>query len=214
MAEPRVIRAESPAALDEAETALAAGLLVVFPTDTVFGLAADPVVEGATGAVFATKRRARELTLPVLVANLEQARSVASLDRRAEALAERYWPGPLTIVMRRTAASSSWDLGEHRASVGMRVPDHPVALELLRRAGPLAVTSANISGEPPSRDCDEVVRTLGDGIAVVLCWGPAPGGRASTVVDLTGQQPQVLREGEVSSAEIETTLERASEGLE
>ena len=96
----------------------------------------------------------------------------------------------------------------------MRVPDHPVALELLRRVGPLAVTSANISGEQPSRDCDEVARALGDGVAVILCWGPAPGGRASTVVDLTGQRPQVLREGELSSAEIETTVERASEALE
>ena len=214
MNEPEVVRSGGPQALEAAAAALASGRLVVFPTDTVYGLAADPRVEGATPAVFTAKRRSRELTLPVLVADLEQARAVASLDLRAEALAERYWPGPLTIVLRRTASSSSWDLGEHRASVGMRVPDHPVALELLRRTGPLAVTSANISGEPPSSDCDEVVRTLGGGVAVVLCWGPAPEGRASTVVDLTGRRPQVLREGEVSSAEIETTLERASEGLE
>lgn len=212
--EPEVVRSGGPGALDAAAAALASGRLVAFPTDTVYGLAADPRVEGATPAVFAAKRRSRELTLPVLVANLEQARAVASLDRRAVVLAQEYWPGPLTIVLRRTAASSSWDLGEQRASVGVRVPDHPLALELLERAGPLAVTSANISGEAPARDCEEVLRALADHLAVILCWGPAPQGRASTVVDLTGERTRVLREGEVSASEIEAALERAAEGLE
>lgn len=214
MPEPRVVRDEAPETLDEAARALASGMLVVFPTDTVFGLAADPTAEGATGAVFAAKRRSRELTLPVLASGIEQARTVASFDRRAEAVAEQYWPGPVTTVLRRTASSRSWDLGEERASVGVRVPDHPVALELLRRTGPLAVTSANVSGEPPALDCEEILRVLGDHVALILCWGAPPHGRASTVVDLTAGRARVLREGEVSLAEIQEVVESASEALE
>ncbi len=204
---------ESPEAFDAAVDALAAGRLVVVPTDTVFGLAADPTVEGATPAVFAAKRRARELTLPVLVADMDQARQVGALDGRAEALANKHWPGPLTIVTRRRGASSWWDLGEHRGSVGLRVPDHPLALALLRQTGPLAVTSANVSGEPPPLDCEGVVRAIGDHVAIVLCWGPPPIGRASTVVDATGPEVRVLREGEVSAAAIRETTEGAPEGL-
>ena len=208
-----IFREERPEALEAAAAALAAGRLVVVPTETVYGLAADPIAEGATDRVFAAKQRPRELTLPILVADLEQAREVAALDSRAEALAAAHWPGALTIVTRRRGASSAWDLGARRGSVGVRVPDHPVALSLLRRSGPLAVTSANVSGEPTASDCEGVLRDLGDHVAISLCWGPIPRGRSSTVVDVTGPEVRVLREGDVSAADIRRVTEGAPEGL-
>jgi tRNA threonylcarbamoyl adenosine modification protein (Sua5/YciO/YrdC/YwlC family) len=208
VAEPEIFTEESSKGLDAAERALAASRLVVFPTDTVFGLAAHPVAEGATRAIFAAKRRSRELTLPILVASMEQARSVAALDDRAETLAGRYWPGPLTLVLRRTARSRGWDLGEEEASVGVRIPDHPVPLSLLRRSGPLAATSANVSGEPTPGDCEGVRAALGNAVAVYLCWGSPPGGLASTVVDLAGDEPRVIREGVIPSADLRSALNR------
>lgn len=208
-----LFRTEAVEALEAAVVALAAGNLIVMPTETVFGLAADPTDQGATARVFEAKRRPRDLTLPVLVADLPQARAVAALDGRAEALAAAHWPGPLTLVARRRGASSSWDLGEQRGSVGVRVPDHPVALALLRRTGPLAVTSANVSGQSPASDCDGVLRDIGDHVAVALCWGPSPRGRASTVVDVTGPEVRILRGGEISPEAIRAVTEGAPEGL-
>jgi len=208
-----IFRTEAVEAVEAAATALAAGGVVVFPTDTVFGIAANPTVTGATGRIFAAKRRSREVTLPVLVAGLDQARDVAALDARAEALAARYWPGPLTLVLARSESSRRWELGEERATVGVRVPDHPVALAILRRTGPLAVTSANVSGEPTPVDLDGVLVSLGDHLAVAVGWGPAPRGRASTVVDLTGPVARLVREGEISAADIEAVAKGAPEGL-
>jgi tRNA threonylcarbamoyl adenosine modification protein (Sua5/YciO/YrdC/YwlC family) len=208
-----IYRTDAPESFDAAIDALRAGGLVLIPTDTVFGVAADPTVESATAAVFAAKRRSRELTLPVLVADLQQARGVAALDGRGEALAAMHWPGGLTIVARRRGASASWDLGDRRGTVGVRVPDHPLTLALLRRTGPLAVTSANVSGESPAVDCEGAVTALGAHVAVALCGGPAPRGGASTVVDVTGPDVRVLRQGGVSAAAITAATEGGPEGL-
>lgn len=196
--------------LDAAVAALAAGGLVVFPTDTVFGLAARPDVEGATDAIFEAKQRPRSLTLPILVADGTSAWEVAERDGRAARLAAAHWPGPLTLVLRRTAQSSGWQLGDEGGTVGVRVPDHPIALELLRRTGPLAVTSANRSGEPTPDDCAGVRSALGDAVAVYLCAGSAPRGTASTVADLTGAEARVLREGALPSAELLAMLDRGA----
>jgi L-threonylcarbamoyladenylate synthase len=195
----------SRAAVDAAAQALAGGGLVAFPTDTVYGLAARPDVPGATGRVFEAKRRPRGLTLPLLCPDLSRAEQVAIIDDRARSLAERFWPGGLTIVLRRSERSESWDLGDDRRTVGVRVPAHDVALAVLSRAGPLAVTSANTSGEPTPRNCDGVREALGETVDVYLCAG-STGGVASTIVDLTGAQPAVLRQGAVSSAVIEAAL--------
>jgi tRNA threonylcarbamoyl adenosine modification protein (Sua5/YciO/YrdC/YwlC family) len=219
VAESRVFRDAGEAAVAAAEAALAAGGLVVFPTDTVFGLAAHPAVPMATHRVFAAKQRTRELTLPVLVADVERARDVAVFDDRAEALAATYWPGAVTLVLPRTKLSRGWDLGEEVSSVGVRMPDHSVARSVLERTGPLAVTSANRSGDPTPGDCEGVVRALGDTVAIYLCGGSAPGGVASTVVDLTGAEARVLRSGALPPGEIESALpegsrtEGAPEGL-
>jgi tRNA threonylcarbamoyl adenosine modification protein (Sua5/YciO/YrdC/YwlC family) len=207
--EPRVVRDEAAGGLDAALAALEGGGLVVLPTDTVFGLAAKPEVSGATDRIFAAKRRPRKLTLPILVPDGERAAEVALLDDRAVHLAARYWPGPLTLVLPRTDLSRGWELGEERATVAVRIPDHPVALSLLRRTGPLAVTSANRSGEDTPEDCDGVLDALGDAVAVYLCGGPLPVGAASTVVDLTGRQHRVMREEAISAADIESSLREA-----
>ncbi|HEV3474320.1 MAG TPA: L-threonylcarbamoyladenylate synthase [Actinomycetota bacterium] len=192
------LREPNEAALSAAERALGRGELVVLPTDTVYGVAARPDAEGATDRLFAAKRRPRDLTLPVLVADTDDAERIARFDGRARALAERFWPGALTMVLPRTEASLPWMLGDERDTVGIRLPADDIARALLTRTGPLAVTSANVSGEPTPATCEGVEAAFGQAVAVYLCSGTAPGGRASTVVDLTGAEPVVLRRGPIS----------------
>ena len=202
MADPKVFAEADEAALDAATSALDAGGLVVFPTDTVYGLAARPELQAATAALFEAKSRPRDLTIPVLVAAPDEMGSLAVVDGTAEKLAERFWPGALTIVLPRTERSRAWDLGAELGTVALRMPDHAVALEVLRRNGPLATTSANRSGEPTPADCEGARAALGGSVAVYLCAGPAPGGTASTIVDLTGSEPRVLREGALPSTQV------------
>jgi tRNA threonylcarbamoyl adenosine modification protein (Sua5/YciO/YrdC/YwlC family) len=206
VAEPLVFLESDELAMSAATEALDRGGLVVFPTDTVYGVAARPDVSAATSAVFEAKSRPRDLTLPVLVSGLEAARPIAAIDERAASLAGRFWPGALTIVLPRTEVSLRWDLGATHESVAVRMPDHPVALGLLRRSGPLATTSANRSGEATPPDCDGVRAALGDSVDVYLCAGPMPAGTASTVVDLTGAEPRVLREGALAVADVLAAL--------
>lgn len=184
--------------LKAAELALSSGGVVVFPTDTVYGLAGRGDLPASTDRLFETKRRPRDLTLPVLAATVEDAASVAKFDARASVLARRFWPGGLTLVLPRTDRTRRWDLGEERETVGVRIPDHPIALSLLARAGPLAVTSANRSGRPTPTTCQGIRAELADLVAVYLCAGEAPGRVPSTVVDLTGTEARILREGAVA----------------
>jgi L-threonylcarbamoyladenylate synthase len=193
---PEVFEAGAAGSLAATAEALARGELAVIPTDTVYGLAARPDFPEATARIFEAKRRPRDLTLPVLVPDLEAAVEVATLDGRARSLARGFWPGGLTVVLPRSARSWGWDLGSEAGTVAVRVPDHPVALDLLRRTGPLAVTSANRSGEPPAGGCEEAREALGDDVAVYLCAGRLPG-TASTVVALTEEPPRVLRIGAI-----------------
>ena len=203
---PEVFTAVTDDALAAAVRTLGGGGLVAFPTETVFGVAARPDVPDATARIFAAKQRARELTLPVLVADPVTAWSVGVASDEARRLAERFWPGALTLVLPRTARSSGWDLGRDEDTVGVRVPDHPTAGEVLARAGPLAATSANRSGEPTPGDCEGVRAVLGDAVNVYICAGPPPSGIASTVVAIRGGSPVVLREGDVKEAEIREVL--------
>jgi L-threonylcarbamoyladenylate synthase len=192
-------------ALAAAERALAKGEPVVLPTDTVYGVGARPDVEDATAKLFTAKGRPRDLTLPVLCADVAVAEEIAAFDDRARTLAARFWPGDLTIVLPRTDPSREWDLGEKRDTVGVRVPARDVALALLGRTGPLAVTSANRSGEPTPPDCEGVRAALGDAVAVYLCAGRCTG-RPSTLVDLTRPGLRVLREGAVAAADVMAAL--------
>jgi L-threonylcarbamoyladenylate synthase len=193
--------------LNVAVKALSEGSLVVFPTDTVYGVAGRPDIPGATDRLFEAKRRPRDLTLPVLAATVEDAATVAVFDDRARALAGRFWPGGLTMVLARAPRARDWDLGDERKTVGVRIPDHVVALALLARAGPLAVTSANRSGEPTPSGCGGIRSSFGDLVAVYLC-AEAVGGVPSTVADLTGADPRILREGAVPKDALLDVLER------
>lgn len=190
----------------DAVAAARRGRLIVFPTDTVYGIAARPEDPAATDRLFTAKARPRDLTLPVLVASATEARGIARFDGRADRLTAACWPGALTLVLPRTPASEGWDLGAGVGSIGVRVPSHPLALALLAATGPLAVTSANRSGRPPATTCDELVEAFGDDVAVYLCQDEPLLGSASTVVSLLGPALEVLRAGAMDVR----TLERLS----
>lgn len=182
--------------------ALADGRIVGIPTDTVYGLAADPFRPGATERLFEAKRRSRDVDLPVLVASIDQAMSLTTaVPDVAAALMRRYWPGPLTLVLPRRPDLTA-DLGEDEATIGIRCPAHPVPLALCAKGGPIATTSANLHGEPTSQTAEEVVAVFGDAVAVVLDGGRRAGS-PSTVVDCTGTEPRLLREGRVAWSEVQ-----------
>ena len=191
-----------PPGVEEAARAALRGELIVLPTDTVYGIGTRPDDPVATARVFEAKGRPRDLELPVLAASLEAAARVAALDDRAERLARAHWPGPLTIVLPRTEASRGWDLGADAETIGVRVPRHPLALALLARTGPLAVTSANRTGQPTPPTCEEVADVFGDLVAVYLCEEGRLGGSPSTVVDLAHGEPRVLRAGALDPEEL------------
>ncbi|MBN1671310.1 MAG: L-threonylcarbamoyladenylate synthase [Kiritimatiellae bacterium] len=187
------VDAESPdpAAVDCAAAALRAGGLVILPTDTVYGLAAHPGVPGAAERLFAAKARSKSKPVALLAADIGAVRRHGAVfGRRAEELARRYWPGPLTLVLKTDAGFE-----------GYRVPDHAVTLAVLKAAGGmLRVTSANRSGGPPALTAPAAVRAVGPRADVVLDAGRVPGGQASTVVKVDGESLQVLREGVVPLA--------------
>jgi tRNA threonylcarbamoyl adenosine modification protein (Sua5/YciO/YrdC/YwlC family) len=194
--------------IEEAVGAALRGQLVVLPTDTVYGIGSRPDRPTATEALFAAKGRPRHLELPVLVSSVASAADVATMDDRAHRLADGLWPGAVTLVLPRTEESASWELGGDPTTIGVRVPRHPLALALVRGTGPLAVTSANRSGEATPSTCDGVVRVFGDAVAVYLCEDVPVEGRASTVVDLAHGDPVILREGDVSEGDIARLLAR------
>jgi tRNA threonylcarbamoyl adenosine modification protein (Sua5/YciO/YrdC/YwlC family) len=176
--------------------AVRAGGVVGLPTDTVYGIGVDPLNEAAVGRLFDLKGRPEHKPLGLLVASIEQARMIGEIEGLAAELAEAHWPGALTLVVTPKVILANWVGDAQRSTVGIRVPDHPVALELLEVCGPLAVTSANHSGGVEARDDVEARASFGDEIAVYLP-GVAPGGEASTVVDATGARLAVLRQGPV-----------------
>jgi L-threonylcarbamoyladenylate synthase len=184
------------ASVDDAVRAALAGRLIVMPTDTVYGIGTRPDDPAATSRLFDAKGRSRELELPILVASRDDAERIARFDERARSLADEFWPGALTLVLRRTEASAGWDLGGDPATIGVRVPDHRVALAVLERTGPLAVTSANRSGEPTPASCGELRKVFGAAVEIYLCQDEPLAGLASTVLDLTGDV-RVLRRGAV-----------------
>ena len=186
-----------PQGVDLAVSHLHSGDLVIVPTETVYGVAADPTAEGAVEKIYQAKLRARGKAIAYLIGNEETARKDgARLSPCAQRLADRYWPGPLTMVL--PVAD-----GER----GYRVPDHGVTLALLIAFGrPLAVTSANLSGSPPARTADEAEATLGDKVACILDSGPSPGGVHSSVVRVTGIRTEVIREGAISTKALEACM--------
>lgn len=196
---------ELVAAVEAAARSLASGQVVGLPTDTVYGLAADPFGTGGVDRLFAAKGRPRSVELPVLVDSIEQAMELATaVPDAARVLMDRWWPGALTIVLPRRPDLSA-DLGSDDATVGVRCPDHPVPRSLARRVGPIATTSANRHGEPPLTTAASVAEAFGAAVAVVLDAGTCAGS-PSTVVDCTGAEPRCLREGRVPWEEIRASL--------
>jgi tRNA threonylcarbamoyl adenosine modification protein (Sua5/YciO/YrdC/YwlC family) len=176
--------------------ALARGLIIGLPTDTVYGIAADPSIREAVESLFAAKGRPGVKPIPILAAGMDDVQRVALLDEDTAQLLAPYWPGGLTAVLPRAPGVPDWIGDPVLDTVGVRVPDHPAALAILEKAGPLAVTSANRSGQPPAVDAASARAALGDRVAVYVA-GEGAGSEPSTVVDLVGDAPRVLRRGAV-----------------
>jgi L-threonylcarbamoyladenylate synthase len=179
---------------------LRAGGAVLLPTDTVYGVAVRADLPGAVEVLARLKERAAEQPIAVLAASVEQADEVGVLPRWARPLVDRWWPGPLTLVLRRQPGLA-WDLGEPASTVGVRVPDHPLVRALAGLVGPLATTSANRHGQPTPVTAEQAAAALIGAPALVVDGGPCSH-TASTVVDATGDEPVVLREGPISEVEI------------
>ncbi|PRY62913.1 translation factor SUA5 [Knoellia remsis] len=178
------------------------GDLVVLPTDTLYGIGADAFSPDAVQRLLDAKGRGREMPPPVLVAETRTLDGLATdVPQYARALVERYWPGPLTVILK-AQPSLMWDLGETGGTVALRMPDNEVALELLSSVGPMAVSSANRTGHPASRTIVEAATQLGASVEFYLDGGPVAGGLPSTIVDCTGAEPVVLRRGAIDADEI------------
>lgn len=193
-------------AIASAAAAVRNGGLVVLPTDTVYGLGADAFNSTAVAALLAAKGRGRDMPVPVLVGSWQTIDGLAlSVSSSMRNLVRAFWPGALSLVVRQ-APSVLWDLGDARGTVMLRMPLHPVAIELLREVGPMAVSSANISGRPPAVDADNAREQLGELVDVYLDGGASAQQAASTILDLTGSQPRILRSGPVSAERIAEVL--------
>jgi tRNA threonylcarbamoyl adenosine modification protein (Sua5/YciO/YrdC/YwlC family) len=190
--------ADRATGLREAASAIRRGELVVLPTDTLYGVGADAFSSDAVASLLAAKGRGRDMPSPVLVGSPTTLHGlVTEFSEKAWELVDAFWPGGLTLVAKHQP-SLRWDLGETRGTVAVRMPLHPVAIELLNATGPLAVSSANKTGGPSPSNCDDAQAQLGEAIAVYLDGGKADHAQASTIVDVTGRIPVVLRAGAIS----------------
>jgi tRNA threonylcarbamoyl adenosine modification protein (Sua5/YciO/YrdC/YwlC family) len=197
---------ERTAAVDAAARAITRGELVVIPTDTVYGIGADAFDPVAVKALLDAKGRGREMPPPVLVSSATTLDALAvSVPEWGRALTEAFWPGALTLVCHQQG-SLQWDLGETRGTVAVRVPDHPVAIAVLERTGPLAVSSANRTGLPAATDADAAEDMLGHAVSVIVDSGPTAGPKPSTIVDATGETPRLLRLGAISVERLNEVL--------
>ncbi len=186
--------------------AVRGGRLVVLPTDTVYGIGADAFNAAGVTALLAAKRRGRDMPVGVLVGSWTSIDGLALVvPDSARELIRAFWPGALSVIVNQ-APSLQWDLGDARGTVMVRMPLHPVALEVLKAVGPMAVSSANISGGAPAVDADAARGQLGETVDVYLDAGPAEQGEASTIVDLTGPAPRIVRTGPVSAEQIGAVL--------
>ncbi|MFF4616585.1 L-threonylcarbamoyladenylate synthase [Nonomuraea jabiensis] len=181
----------------EAAAAVRRGELVVLPTDTVYGIGADAFTPAAVTALLDAKGRGREMPPPVLVGTVRAATAlIEDLGPYGQDLIDAFWPGPLTLVCKANRALS-WDLGETKGTVAVRMPLHPVALDLLKETGPMAVSSANRSGAPAATTAEEAQEQLGDSVEVYLDGGKTTDNTPSTILDLTTAVPRLLRRGAI-----------------
>ncbi|MGW8380213.1 L-threonylcarbamoyladenylate synthase [Streptomyces sp. ODS28] len=188
--------------LREAASAVRRGELVVLPTDTVYGIGADAFSADAVGDLLEAKGRSRGMPSPVLVGSPNTLHGlVTDFSETAWELVDAFWPGALTIIARHQP-SLTWDLGETSGTVAVRMPLHPVAIELLTEFGPMAVSSANLTGHPAPQTCDAAQDMLGDSVAVYLDGGPTPDAVPSSIVDVSGSVPVLRRAGALSAEEL------------
>jgi tRNA threonylcarbamoyl adenosine modification protein (Sua5/YciO/YrdC/YwlC family) len=193
------INEEREEGLEEAAGAIRRGELVVLPTDTVYGVGADAFAPGAVDALLAAKGRDRSMPVPVLVSSPTMLDAlVDQMPEQGQALTERFWPGALTLVVRHTS-HLVWDLGDSKGTVAVRMPDSDIAQDLIGRTGPLAVSSANRSGHPAAAEMMAARLQLGAAVSVYLDGGPAKKAVASSIIDITGTAPRLLRAGALSA---------------
>ncbi|MFM6980697.1 MAG: L-threonylcarbamoyladenylate synthase [Micrococcales bacterium] len=196
----------------EAKQAIAMGSVVVLPTDTVYGIGCDAFSASAVNKLLSTKGRDRQSPPPVLIKDASVMQALAEyVPEVASQLAEEFWPGALTIILR-TQPSLNWDLGETKQTVALRVPDHKIALALLAETGPLAVSSANLTGQPAATTAAQALDYFGEQVGIYLDSGASPKGEASTILDLTGIAPngegsiRVVRIGALSVERIKAIV--------
>jgi L-threonylcarbamoyladenylate synthase len=190
----------------EAVSAARRGELIVLPTDTVYGVGCDAFTPTAVQALLDAKGRGREMPPPVLIGSVRAATAlVEDLGTYGQDLIDEFWPGALTLVCR-SNRNLVWDLGETKGTVAIRMPLHDLALELLKETGPLAVSSANLSGRPAARSAKEAEEMLGESVSLYLDGGTAGQGEPSTIVDLTGPVPRLLRAGAISEEKIRSVV--------
>ena len=192
--------------IEAAAEAVRRGELVVLPTDTVYGVGADAFAPDAVTAILAAKGRGREMPPPVLIPSPQTVDGLATnVPAYARDLIEAFWPGPLTLVLL-AQSSLMWDLGDTNGTVALRMPQDDTALKLLAEVGPMAVTSANVSGQQPARTILEAAAQLGPAVSVYLDTGPCAGTLPSTILDCTGEAPVILRAGAVSAGQVQQVL--------
>jgi len=185
------------AGIDAAVAAARAGELIVLPTDTVYGIGADAFIPAAVTTMLAAKGRGRNMPPPVLVGTARAAAAlVDDLGAFGQDLIDEFWPGALTLVFR-ASPTLMWDLGDTKGTVALRMPLHPVALEVLKQSGPMAVSSANRHGHPAAVNADEAQEQLGEAVSVYLDGGPCADNVPSTILDLTSTVPKLLRAGAI-----------------
>ncbi len=206
------VLADPAAGIDAALAAVREGDCIVLPTDTVYGIGADALSADAVQGLLNAKQRGRDMPPPVLIAEPAMVRSLASsVSDDAYALAEAFWPGALTLILA-SHPTLRMDLGDRGDTIAVRIPDHAFTRELLRATGPLAVSSANVSGQPSATSITAARKQLGTSVAVYLNGGRSAGPIPSTIVDVSGAEPRVLREGRITRAELAAVVPALAEG--
>ena len=201
-----ILPADQPGSIETAASAALSGELIAFPTDTVYGLGTSIRSPEFIRQIFIVKERERTKAIPVLLSNMNDLPAVAhNLNPVAQRLAEEFWPGPLTIVVQ--GHPSLPEALSPTGTVGLRMPNHPVALSLMNKTGPLAVTSANLSGGVDSHTAEDVYSQLAGHISVILNGGTTPGGVPSTVIDCTSAHPSILRGGPITHSDLQQFYE-------
>jgi L-threonylcarbamoyladenylate synthase len=203
----KIIRSDFPEAISQALSILRRGGLVALPTDTVYGVGSLAFNGKAVESIYAAKDRPIEKAIPILIGDPNDFDKVAvNIPDMARKLAARFWPGPLTLVVPKNLSLP--DSVSATETVGVRMPDHPVAIAVLRAVGPMAVTSANISGQPSPVSAEEVSAQLGGRIELIIDAGATPGGIPSTLVDCTSDEPKILRTGPLTLEDIQSALDK------